>query len=106
MTITELIKRSHALSREKGFYDPPPTFGDQVALAHSELSEALDAYRKRGLEAWLDGQKPEGVAAELADVVIRVCDMAGAWDIDLEAAIEAKHAYNVTRPYRHGNKRL
>ena len=53
---------------------------------HSELSEALEAYRTNGLESWhlvvnnsaytRGGRKLEGIASELADVVIRVADMA------------------------------
>jgi len=43
--------------------------------------------------------------SELADIVIRVYDLAGALGIDLDAAIEVKHQYNVGRPYRHGGKR-
>ena len=48
--------------------------------------------------------KPEGVPSELADVVIRALDAAGAWGIDLETVIEEKLAYNVTRGHRHGGK--
>lgn len=49
--------------------------------------------------------KMEGIPSELADVVIRVMDMCEHYGIDLEAAIAEKHAYNLTRPYRHGGKR-
>lgn len=48
--------------------------------------------------------KPEGFASELADVLIRVFDLAGALGIDLEDAVQSKMAYNKTRPHRHGGK--
>jgi len=105
--IAELVKVAHANAVAKGFHSPAPTFGDLIALAHSELSEALEAYREHGLAAGMsDGGKPEGVASELADTVIRIADMCGALGIDLEAAIVAKVKHNAGRPYRHGGKRL
>ena len=65
------------------------------------------SYRENGLASGVSGNgKPEGVASELADTVIRIADMCGALGIDLEAAIVAKVAYNAGRPYRHGGKRL
>jgi len=41
-------------------------------------------------------------AEELADIVIRVFDLAGGLDIDLEAEIIKKMATNASRPYKHG----
>lgn len=49
--------------------------------------------------------KPEGLPSELADIVIRVFDLAGAWKIDLLQAMATKHRYNISRPFRHGGKR-
>lgn len=49
--------------------------------------------------------KIEGVPSELADVIIRVLDMCEHYGIDIEAALAEKHAYNKTRPFRHGGKR-
>jgi NTP pyrophosphatase (non-canonical NTP hydrolase) len=50
------------------------------------------------------GGKPEGIPTEMADVVIRIMDMAGYYGIDLEQAIIDKIKYNKTRPYKHGGK--
>ena len=47
---------------------------------------------------------PEGIPAEIADVVIRIMDMCDHYGIDLAAAIEEKHEFNKTRPYLHGKK--
>lgn len=53
----------------------------------------------------LEHKKPEGVAIELADCIIRILDYCGHAGIDIEEAIRIKHEYNKTRPYRHGGKK-
>ena len=81
----------------------------KLALVHSEVSEALEELRVHSPSheyARASDGKPEGFAVELADVVIRVMDLCGQLEIDLEAAIAKKHAFNATRPYRHGGKAL
>lgn len=50
--------------------------------------------------------KPEGFPSELADVVIRVFDLCGHLDIDLEDAIRTKIKYNKSRTYKHGGKAI
>lgn len=109
MTISELVEQAHKNALEHGWYEEPRTFGELIALCHSELSEALEDFRN-GLKPNVmlngDGGKPCGIPSELADVVIRIADMAGYYGIDLEAAIKAKMAYNRTRPYKHGGKKL
>ena len=35
-------------NRQNGWYDNSRTFGDDIALLHSEVSEALEAYRTHG----------------------------------------------------------
>lgn len=105
----DLCDSAHATAREKGWYDPPKTFGEEMALVHSEVSEALECYRKSGDPALTHcsaGGKPEGVPSELADVLIRVFDICARYGIDIGKAVIEKMVFNEHRPYRHGNKLL
>ena len=49
--------------------------------------------------------KPQGIAVELADCIIRILDYCGRAGIDIEEAINKKHEYNKSRPHRHGGKK-
>jgi NTP pyrophosphatase (non-canonical NTP hydrolase) len=89
----------HQLAIHKGWYNSEVPFERSIANLHGEVSEAWEAYRDR---------IPEGeegcISEELADIVIRVFDTACNLGIDILRAIEKKHEYNKTRPYRHGGK--
>ena len=111
MNIKTLVKESHTTATEKGWWDlPDRNVPELLALIHSEVSEALEAYRDVGIEqldkVWYDNanKKPEGFTIELADVLIRIADLCGEFNLDLEQALTEKMAYNKTRSYRHGNK--
>lgn len=105
MTINELVSRAHENAVRHGFWDKPPEFGTAIALIHSELSEALEEHRKGNVYLYYgDDGKPEGIAVEIADAVIRTADLCGALGIDLEEAIAKKMNYNESRPYLHGKK--
>lgn len=123
MNISDLVKQAHETAKEKGRWDREPSFGELIALCHSELSEALEEYRVghsisepscdcdrhdcfragRGCQDCPE-LRPEGIPIELADVIIRIADMCGHYGIDLESAIKQKMEYNKGRPYRHGGK--
>jgi hypothetical protein len=84
MNIQELQARAHATAVEKGWHDNTlrdengvPTVTQFVAwmgLVHSEIVEA----ENETAHYYHDGAKPEGKVVELADVVIRLLDVAGA----------------------------
>lgn len=74
----------------------------RVALIQSEASEALEGIRKNLTDDHLPHRSME--AAELADVIIRILDYAGAYDLPLGEVILEKMLYNSNRPYMHGKK--
>jgi len=77
--------------------------GEEIALAHSELSEALEGVRAGNPPS---SKIPEftKAEAELADTVIRLMDTAHDRGWRLAEAIIAKHEYNLNRPHKHGEK--
>lgn len=105
MQVSDLIAECHRIAMEKGWWDRDREIPEQIALMHSELSEALEEYRMGAANLYMQDGKPEGFGVELADCVIRIFDMCGRYGIDLEACLRAKIAYNATRPHRHGGKK-
>lgn len=106
--LNEWCEDIHRNAQEHGWYAEKRSFGDIVALCHSELSEALEAHRNgEPLFHVVDG-KPEGEATEMVDCVIRIMDWfgSGAAGVDMETVLRAKFLYNKGRPWRHGGKRL
>lgn len=132
--VNDLKRAVHETAIEHGWWDidgSDRNMGEMIALMHSELSEALESYRDSepylffrandvpglvGEQRWEgpstikgdDGVeylgKPEGLAAEFADVIIRILDTCERLGIPITRALITKHNYNLTRPYRHGGK--
>lgn len=109
-TLADLNARIRAINTAKGWRSLDLTWGDWTALLHTEISEMVEAYRDHQLADATDTRpcvpigdvcgthrrhithcdaprKPEGVAAELADVTIRVFDMTDATGIDIGNAV-------------------
>ena len=103
MSIREIQADVHRTAVEHGWWEAERPVGEVLMLVVTEVAEAMEAFRAGNSES----EKIPGhskMAEELADVVIRILDYAEGAGIDLESALRAKMAYNVTRPYRHGGK--
>lgn len=74
-----------------------------IGLMHSELSEGVEGIR---LKSPPDDKIPEFSApeAELADVIIRIMDLAHRNNYRVAEAVIAKMEMNKTRSYMHGGK--
>lgn len=105
ITINELTEAVWQWAVEKGWTERKVDIPEQVALIHSEASEMLEAWRNNEPISWKDGNgKPQGVASELADIVIRCCHYARLNNVNLGVEIAQKMEYNQTRPHKHGGK--
>jgi NTP pyrophosphatase (non-canonical NTP hydrolase) len=95
-TIEVLCKEAFETAKEKGWHDQPREMGTILCLIHGEVSEAMEADRRQ--EGW------DRVTEELADVCIRIFDLCGSLNLNLEKAITEKMEFNKGRSYKHGGK--
>lgn len=131
MNINDLKIDCHKIAKDKGFWDSPRNTGELLMLIVSEAAEALEADRK-GRRADLDNfaacmalpvheqafvdpdlakfkkafedNIKDTFEDEIADVFIRLFDLCGGMDIDINRHIKLKMQYNKTREKLHGKK--
>lgn len=115
-------KQVHADAQKKGFWEEPREIGTLLMLIVSELGEALEADRTRKVsepisrfqwyEDWEKNPSTDKMnfelyfkdtfEDELADAMIRILDLCGRLNIDIEWHINQKLAFNRTRNRKHG----
>jgi NTP pyrophosphatase (non-canonical NTP hydrolase) len=128
MQINEMSRKAWSIAASKGWWDfaarevadgdapclpgltmTPTEVTAQLALVMTEASEAIECVRDGDYAPRLSTEKPgkpEGLPSELADIVIRVGQLAHAMGIDLEEAIRVKMEHNAVRVHRHGGRLL
>ncbi len=115
MKINEMARAAYENSRNHGFWDGVErgrvaVIPEKLCLIHSEVSEALEVFREEPDDEsvraprYLENGKPIGFDSELADIMLRVGDLAEHLGIDLERAIAEKRAFNAGRPRMHGKR--
>lgn len=104
--VNYIAKLIHENAVAHGWWEDDRELPEIIALCHSELSEALEAYRNNEPMIWDNNGKPDGIAVEMIDCVIRVFDYLGYKGIDVWDTMLKKHEYNKTRPYKHGGKKV
>jgi len=97
-----MMEMMHKTAKDAGWYHDSTTgdpiqrnVGEVIALMHSELSEALEAYRRDLMDDKLPHRK--GIEVEFADCVIRIMDTCVAMELDLAGALVEKNQFNKER---------
>lgn len=105
VAVDHLTTLCHGAASEAGWWtnkdgssikDNPYCFSNKLMLIVSEVSEAMEGDRKNLPDDKLPHRPMREV--ELADALIRIFDLAGAYDLDLAGALVDKMAFNAIRP--------
>ena len=128
--LNELAQEIHKNAVVHGFYDDDYvnrrvfilSVIEKIALANTELSEAIEAIRiskYAQLHKFKSFPMEERMADfnllfkdfikdsfedELADCIIRVLDLCGFLNVDIDEFVKLKMQFNVNREHRHGKE--
>lgn len=125
LTVKQWQQEIHTWARGKGWWEMEETtrraivdiISTKLLMIVTEIAEATEELRnpKRSPGDLLeqlrthyfdDTGKPCGFGIELADAVIRLCDLAEFVGVNLGVEMRRKMEYNARRPQRHGGKLL
>ena len=95
LTLAQLSILVMEQAKEKGFGTTPEEInvGEKIALIHSEISEAYQAFRYKKIEG------KDGFKEEMGDAIQRILHLCGILNVDVEEAILEKLDYNKVRTW-------
>jgi NTP pyrophosphatase (non-canonical NTP hydrolase) len=102
--INSLASEIHLSNVEAGWWhgedgrpilDNPYAVSNKLMLVVSEVAEAMEGDRTDAMDDKLPHRKM--IEVELADAVIRILDLAGAFELDVGGAIVEKRSFNKVR---------
>jgi NTP pyrophosphatase (non-canonical NTP hydrolase) len=100
--LNSLVNEIHGRNKAAGWWNDLKTGvplernkGELLCLVHSEISEAMEADRKNLMDDKLPHRS--GFEVELVDAIIRICDIAGGFNLDLGGALIEKLEFNAQR---------
>jgi NTP pyrophosphatase (non-canonical NTP hydrolase) len=128
LSLNEACQEQHEMVIQKGFTRQP--IATDLMLIVTELGEACEADRKnrhadyyefvrvmerigeltkgadpeRAFKAAFEVHIKDSFEDEIADAFLRLMDLCGAMDIDIEKHIRLKAEYNLSRPPKHGKE--
>lgn len=122
--LNELRDKIYTNAKLKGFWDQERNIGEALMLIVTELAEGLETHRKTGTIKLVDEMVKKSMSEmtddefkehfalmvkdsfqdEMADALIRILDLCGGLDIDIDWHIAAKMRYNSTRARLHGKQ--
>src|SRR5574337_1872997 len=97
MHLSDLQEICYNTALESGWWsNPDPLIVPvKLCLIHSEISEAMEGHRKGKMDDHLT-HRP-AIEVELADAIIRILDLSGRLNLDIEGAIVEKLDRKSTR---------
>ena len=96
--LNTMCETIHSKQKATGWWDAadsPLVVPTKLALIVSECTEALEGHRRDAMDDKLTHRK--ALDTELADVFIRLCDLAGFLKVPLGTIVAEKEAYNASR---------
>lgn len=120
--LNELSKEIHKNAENKGFWESE-NIAEKMMLVVTEIAEAVEAHRSNNFCSLNEGEYRElsysnidyfcvdfeiyvkdTFQDEIADTIIRLLDICGFMNINIEKHIEMKMLYNKSREFKHGKE--